>query len=203
MRRRHVVLLPAVAAIAAALGSSAAGAAAPAAAAPPLGVGPSCVNGYVIPAPGTDTFDEPLELIAGQLGVTPSFVVEEMRYFTGPESPGIIDGVDVVERWYVSLHSTDDPTFIGRFIVEARTDTIRGVSAVAPIDTSGYQSPDWRGFVGEGPPRAIPGLPGEWVGIEYDFVTGEGDSGQPGLPPEVTGCLDGTGAGGSGLPVTR
>ena len=158
MRRRHVVLLPAVAAIAAALGSSAVGAASPAAAAPPLGVGPSCVNGYVIPAPGTDTFDEPLELIAGQLGVTPSFVVEEMRYFTGPESPGIIDGVDVVERWYVSLHSTDDPTFIGRFIVEARTDTIRGVSAVAPIDTSGYHSPTGAGSWVRGR-HAIPGCP--------------------------------------------
>ena len=183
MRRRHVVLLPAVAAIAAALGSSAVGAASPAAAAPPLGVGPSCVNGYVIPAPGTDTFDEPLELIAGQLGVTPSFVVEEMRYFTGPESPGIIDGVDVVERWYVSLHSTDDPTFIGRFIVEARTDTIRGVSAVAPIDTSGYHSPDWRGFVGEGPPRRSPGCPASGSASSTTSSPAKETPANPACPP--------------------
>jgi hypothetical protein len=29
---------------------------------------------------------------------------------------------------------------------------------------TGYASPDWVGFVGEGPPRAYPGLPGTWAG---------------------------------------
>ena len=172
----------------------------PRALAPAQSASPTCINGYTVPDPASTTYAEPLELIAGQLGVEPAFVVHEMRYFTGPESPGILDSVDTVERWYVSLHGINDPTFTGRFIVEARTDTIRGISAVAPIDTSGFVSPDWRAFEGEGPPRTIPGLPGTWSGIEYDFVTGEGDSGQPGLPPEVVGCLDGTGA---PLPVTR
>jgi hypothetical protein len=39
---------------------------------------------------------------------------------------------------------------------------------------------------------ASAGLPGQWSGIPYDFVTGEGDSGQPGLTAEVVGCLDQT-----------
>lgn len=35
-------------------------------------------------------------------------------------------------------------------------------------------------------------LPGEWSGIAHDFVTGAGDSGQPGLPDEVADCLGGS-----------
>jgi hypothetical protein len=62
--------------------------------------------------------------------------------------------------------------------------------AAAPFDTLGYESPDWRAFVGEGPFRPVPGLPGLWSGIEHDFVTGEGDSGNPGLPPEVEGRIE-------------
>lgn len=53
-------------------------------------------------------------------------------------------------------------------------------------------SPDWSGFFGEGPPTEYAGLPGAWYGIRYDFVTGEGDSGQPGLPPELLDCLAGS-----------
>jgi hypothetical protein len=103
---------------------------------------------------------------------------------------------DVVRRWYLKVSQLDDRDWRGRFIVEFCTDLINGVSAAAPYDTVGYESPDWRAFIGEGPPRQVPGLPGLWSGIEYDFVTGEGDGGNPGLPPEVEGCVA------AGLPST-
>ena len=47
---------------------------------------------------------------------------------------------------------------------------------------------------GEGEPQTYIGLPGQWSGVPFDFVTGggEGGSGQPGLPSEVTACLAGT-----------
>lgn len=166
----------------------------PAAAAAPSA---TCVNGWVAPVPGSAEYTEALNLITGQMGVSGDLVVDEMRYFTGPEVWWIAASPDaVVERWYVRASLADDPAFRGRWLLEARSATVRGISAVAPYDTTGYQSPDWRGFVGEGPPQTIAGLPGQWGGIEYDFVTGEGDSGNPGLPDEVVGCMPG------GLPVT-
>ena len=127
------------------------------------------------------------------MGVSGLFFVEEMRYFTGPEAPGIIDPrPPVVKRWYVKAYLADKPSFRGRWLIEKRSAAIKGISAVAPFDTRGFKSPDWRGFVGEGPPRAYPGLPGKWIGINFDFVTGEGDTGFPGLPKEIVGCLRAT-----------
>jgi hypothetical protein len=38
----------------------------------------------------------------------------------------------------------------------------------------------------------VPGLPGTWTGVNYDFVTGEGDSGNRGLPDANEGCMLGT-----------
>jgi len=86
----------------------------------------------------------------------------------------------------------NDPQVAGRWLLERPAERVRGISAVAPYGSSGYQSPDWVGFVGDGLPQAYPGLPGTWSGVAYDFVTGEGDSGQPGLPDEVAGCLAGS-----------
>jgi hypothetical protein len=127
------------------------------------------------------------------MGVAGTWSVEDIRYFAGPDSPGVIEPrFEVVHRWYFRAGLLDNMDFRGRWLLEKRTDLILGVSAVAPTDTTGYRSPDWFGFVGEGRPRRIDGLPGKWSGIAYDFVTGEGDSGQPGLPPEVVGCLAGT-----------
>jgi hypothetical protein len=106
-----------------------------------------------------------------------------MRYFTGPEVPWILyPRPPFVERWYVKASLVDDPSVRARWIVERRDENRRGIVGVAPYETSGYRSPDWRGFVGDGEPRVVPGLPGLWVGINYDFVTGEGDGGNRGLP---------------------
>jgi hypothetical protein len=156
---------------------------------------PDCVEGWSTPAAGSDLYDEALDLIRGQMGVDGEFDVDELRYFLGPDVPWIIDPhFDVVRRWYVKASLVDDPGFRGRWLLEYRDEDRRGISAVAPYDTVGYQSPDWRGFTGDGPPRTVPGLPGKWPGLDYDFVTGEGDSGNPGLPAEVEGCLADTGA---------
>jgi hypothetical protein len=151
---------------------------------------PECVDGWISPAAGSAEYAEGLELIESQMGVTGPWTVDEMRYFTGPDVPWIIDPhFDVVYYWYVRGNLTADPTFHGRWIVEKRDETRLGVAAVAPYDTDGYESPNWTAFEGDGQPQAYIGLPGEWAGIPYDFVTGEGDGGQPGLPDEVVGCL--------------
>ena len=155
---------------------------------------PDCVEGWIRPAAGGELYEEALDLIRSEMGVEGDFVVDEMRYFLGPDVPWIIDPhFDVVRRWYVKGSLVADPEFRGRWLLEHRDEDRRGISAVAPYDTVGYQSPDWRGFTGDGPPRTIPGLPGEWPGLEYDFVTGEGDTGNPGVPAEVEGCLADTG----------
>jgi hypothetical protein len=138
-------------------------------------------------------YEDGLELIATQMGLTGSITVQDIRTFTGPDVPWIIEPhYPVVRRWYVKGALPGEPEAGGRWIVERRSDTVAGISAVAPPDTTGYASPDWYGFVGQGPLRVVDGLPGLWAGLEYDFVTGEGDSGHPGLPDEVVGCLDGT-----------
>lgn len=118
-----------------------------------------------------------------------------MRYFTGPESPPSEQGYLLeVERWYLKLYARDDLSFQGRFLVEARRFG-RGVSAVAPYDSRGFRSPDWIGFQfnsANQTRKPYPGLPGRWSGTPYDFVRGGAGLKFPGLPAEVTGCLDGT-----------
>ncbi len=152
-----------------------------------------CVNGWMAPAPGSAEYGAALEMIESQMGVAGPWTVDEMRYFTGPDVPWILEPhYDTVLYWYVRAALVDDATFAGRWLLEQRTDTIRGISAVAPASTVGYGSPDWTGFTGEGKARVHAGLPGKWGGIPYDFVTGEGDSGMPGLPDQVVGCLAGT-----------
>jgi hypothetical protein len=150
----------------------------------------TCRDGWTSPAPGSPEYEQGLGVLAGYFGISGGIEVAEIRYFTGPDAPGVIEPrFDPVLRWYLEVAQVDDPAWRGRFIVEWRTDLINGVSAVAPYDTTGYQSPDWRAFEGEGEFRPVDGLPGMWAGLEYDFVSGAGGSGNRGLPPEVEGCL--------------
>ncbi|MEX2547841.1 MAG: hypothetical protein WD830_08650 [Chloroflexota bacterium] len=154
---------------------------------------PGCVSGWVGPLPGTPEYDEGIAILEGYMGVVGPWTVTEMRYFIGPDSPGVIEPrFDVVERWYIRAALVSDAAFGGRWLIEKRTDEILGVSAVAPWESFGYESPDWTGFIGEGEPQTYIGLPGQWSGIPFDFVTGDGDGGQPGLPPEVVDCLAAT-----------
>jgi hypothetical protein len=155
-----------------------------------------CVDGWSTPLPGSALFDEAVALVQARISwdVPVGPTVAEMRYFTGPDVAWIIEPhYDVVERWYVKTGLGPETRMLsGRWLVEKRTEQIKGVSAVAAWDSRGYASPDWVGFVGEGAATTYPDLPGLWSGIPYDFVTGEGDSGNPGLPDEVVDCLAGT-----------
>jgi len=160
-----------------------------------------CVHGWVTPPKTDPLFNDPLEVIRKATGVRGPLAVVDMRYFTGPESPpGLSSGdtakgyLALISRWYVKLYARNDLSFQGRFLVEGRRFG-RGLSAVAPYDTKGYQSPDWHGFEYDSEdttPKTYPGLPGTWSGVEYDFVKGGAGLDLPGLPDEVVGCLRGT-----------
>lgn len=154
-----------------------------------------CVNGYEMLTPGEPGFQRPLQVIARTAGVPNAFEVEEMRYFEGPESPPSEMGyLALVKRWYVKARLVDRPGWRGRFLVEERDFGI-GLSAVAPFDSQGFASPDWRAFQWEGVDSKrvrYPGLPGRWPGTIYDFVLGGAGIEIRGLPREVIGCLDGT-----------
>ena len=127
------------------------------------------------------------------MGIEGPLAIAEIRVFDGPDVPWILDPhFDTVRRWYVKASLASDPSFRGRWLVEWREPGRAGIASAAPWGSTGYASPDWRGFVGDGVPRPVEGLPGLWPGIEYDFVTGEGDGGNRGLPAEVEGCLAGT-----------
>lgn len=154
---------------------------------------PGCIDGWTAPASGSAEYNAGLEILSGYMGTTGPWRVDEMRYFTGPDQPGIIEPrYDSVERWYIKAALLNDAGYRGRWLIEKRTDEILGVSAVAPWDTTGYESPDWTGFIGDGPPTTYLGLPGQWSGIPFDFVTGEGDGGNAGEPPEIVDCFAGT-----------
>ncbi len=160
-----------------------------------------CVNGFTDLAPEDPALAEALRLLGRATAVSPGrFEVVDIRYFEGPESPpSEREYLLNVRRWYVKGTVRGDESFAGRFLIEKRSFG-GGVVAVAPFDTRGIRSPDWVGFqlVEGSEPRAHPGLPGEWAGEPYDFVTGldpetrEKVFGFPGLPVEVAGCLEGT-----------
>lgn len=155
--------------------------------------GDRCVNGWATPQRDHELVREALRVIRRHLQVDGGFSLQDFRFFEGPESPPSTKGyLENVRRFYVKGHLREDPAFRGRWLVESR-EFGSGVSAVAPYDSEGFASPDWTGFLyQEGmEPRAFQGLPGEWVGEPYDFVTAEPFE-FPGLPDEVVGCMDGT-----------
>jgi hypothetical protein len=152
-----------------------------------------CVQGWFRPLAGSKLERRPLRLIRRTVGLPGTPVIVDMRYFSGPESPPSEKGyLAEIQRWYVKLYVEEDLRFQGRFLVESR-EFGSGVVAVAPYDTEGFRSPDWSGFqwdAGSPEPRAYPGLPGRWAGVRYDFVRGGAGLGFPGLPAQVSGCLD-------------
>lgn len=155
----------------------------------------TCVEGWRTPPSDTPLFTDPLGIVRRTAPVEGDFVVVDMRYFTGPESPPSDKGYILeIDRWYIKLYVESDWSYQGRFIVEQRTFG-RGVAAVAPYDTKGFRSPDWTGFQWDSADttaRAYPGLPGLWPGVPYDFVKGGAGLEIAGLPDEVRGCLQGT-----------
>ncbi len=159
---------------------------------PSSGPAADCVNGWSSPAAGSAQYDDALALLDRQLEVDGPWQLDALRYFIGPDVPWNETPASLVERWYVRGALAADPNFRGRFLIEQRSERIAGVAAVAPYDSHGFESPDWTGFVGDGQPTTYLGLPGQWSGTPYDFVSGGGYSGQPGLPDQVIGCLSDT-----------
>jgi hypothetical protein len=157
----------------------------------PTGVAAECVNGWAAPPSDNAAYGTGMYLIERQMEVVGPWTVDEMRYFTGPDVFWAETPAPSVERWYVKAALVDQD-FSGRWLIEKRNDFDFGVVAVAPYDTAGYQTPDWTAFVGDGSPTTYLGLPGQWTGTPYDFVSGAGYNDQPGLPDEVIGCMSGT-----------
>jgi hypothetical protein len=160
----------------------------------------ACVNGWLEPT-DPEQRELPFHVIRRTMNVDGEFDTVEMRYFEGPESPPSTKGyLQRVDRWYVKASLKSDLSFRGRWLIEERAFG-SAVAAVAPFESEGFVSPDWIGFQYEGEDAKrmrYPGLPGKWAGIPYDFVTGrDPQTGErvfsfPGLPPSVSGCLEGT-----------
>ena len=151
-----------------------------------------CVNGWFTPAVASGEYDDGLALLDRQLEQDGQWQLEALRYFIGPDVSWSQTPASIVERWYVRGALATDPNVRGRFLVERRSALDAGVTAVAPYDSQGFQSPDWTAFLGDGSPQTYLGLPGQWSGTPYDFVSGGGNSGQPGLPDQVAGCVSDT-----------
>jgi hypothetical protein len=163
---------------------------------PTVGLADStCQGGWETPVKGSALWDQPLDLIRKTTGEREPLVVVDMRTFVGPESPPDNKNyLQDIRRWYVKAYAKGDPAFQGRFLVEHRRFGA-GIAAVAPYDTTGFASPDWVGFQWRSEDRdrlTYPGLPGTWEGKAYDFVTGGAGLGMPGLPGEMTGCMNGS-----------
>jgi hypothetical protein len=141
-----------------------------------------CVNGWRTPEVDTPEYDDALSILTDELGNDGQWHLDALRYFT--------DSSDV-PRWYLRGALANDANFRGRFLIEARGEDAF-VAAVAPYESSGFQSPDWTGFIGDGEPQTYLGLPGQWSGTPYDFVSGAGGTGEPGLPADGVGCMSDT-----------
>jgi hypothetical protein len=137
----------------------------------------TCATGWQVPVPRTPLRSEPLDHLRASMDVTGEFLVAEMRLFRG---------LDGSLWWYVKASRGADPSFRGRWLVVRQPNGVRRVAAVAPYETGGLRSPDWRAFSGQGDPRRWPGLPGAWRGSPVDFAAAGG------LPRELRGCLAGT-----------
>jgi hypothetical protein len=156
----------------------------------------TCVHGWVTPSLDSRLYTDPLGIIRRTDPVIGQFVVVDMRYFHGPESPpNPTEGyLKDVARWYIKLYDRSDLSYQGRFIVELRQFG-RGLAAVAPYDAHGFRSPDWSGFQFTSQDvarRTYAGLPGALAGLRYNFVDGGEGLTFKGLPSAVQGCLDGT-----------
>jgi hypothetical protein len=136
-----------------------------------------------------------LSLSAGDL-----FVVDDMRYFVGPEDVELIAPRRDVERWYVKAYQQIDPTINGRWIIR-RINIGEGVAYWAEYSSVGYEEGTWTGYEGESaeydpfhPPCTAdhgPYCTCDW-GVAGCSCSDTDHPACWGPPPEVMGCLDGT-----------
>lgn len=142
---------------------------------------PTCVAGWMSPPRGSELRKAALDMMRSAPGER--FVVDEIRYFVGPEDAEVIGPPRRVERWYVKAHTLGKPGRRLRWLVR-RASVGSGVDAVAPYDSTGYGPGVWTRVDATDPSLADPFL------FPCDRAR-PGDNCM-GLPRDVLGCLDGT-----------
>ena len=163
---------------------------------------PSCVNGWVTPAPGREQRERALNRIREDLdlGAGDHVVLLELRYFLGPRDVDNQSAVDI-DRWYIEARSRQNPTNAIRWIGQSNLQG-HNVCLTAPPGTSGFEAGTWRASAcgGKDPFEILPAcLPENGPFCQCSWgVSGcscaDGENGQlmcTGPPPEVMGCLAG------------
>jgi hypothetical protein len=139
------------------------------------------VKGWQTPERGSPLRSAVLNMLRTRPGER--FVVDEMRYFVGPEDADVVDRSGNVERWYVKAYSELEPRRRQRWLVR-RAALGSGIDAVAPYDSKGYGPSVWR----------RPDARDESLADPFERPCGQTRPGEKcmGLPREVLGCLAGT-----------
>lgn len=111
------------------------------------------------------------------------FLVEEMRYFVGPEDADVMGPRRQVERWYIKARTDTEPRRRQRWLVR-RAAVGSGIDAIAPYDSTGYRPGTW----------TRPDAPEQRFADPFVRpCQGTRPGGKcTGLPREVMGCLAGT-----------
>lgn len=151
------------------------------AAAEPGSPSAGCINGWFTPERGNPLRSAALDMMRER--ADERFIVEEMRYFVGPEDAEVVGRRGEVERWYVQAFTDAEPRRRQRWLVR-RAPVGSGVDAIAPFDSNGYGPRTWRR-----PDASDPSLADPFERPCQGTKPGEVCMG---LPREVLGCLSGT-----------
>jgi hypothetical protein len=141
----------------------------------------TCVKGWSTPERGSALRGAALDMMRVRPGER--FVVEEMRYFVGPEDAEVLGARGEVERWYVKASTETEPRRRQRWLVR-RAKIGSGIDAIAPYDSTGYGPRTWRRPDASDPSLADP--------FERPCQGTKPGDRCMGLPREVLGCLSGT-----------
>jgi hypothetical protein len=142
---------------------------------------PSCIHGWVTPPRGSALRKAALDMMRSN--AREIFVVDEMRYFVGPEDVEVMNPRGEVERWYVKGHVQGNRERRARWLVR-RAPLGSGVVAIAAYDSAGYGPGTWVRSGSPEPSVADPFL--------RPCASAPAEEKCMGLPREVLGCLDGT-----------
>lgn len=142
---------------------------------------PTCVQGWSAPPRGSSLRKAALDMMRS----TPNelFLVDEIRYFVGPEDADVVERARDVERWYVKARTDGQPERQQRWLVR-RAAAGSGIDAVAPYDSHGYGPGVWVRSDAVDPSFADP--------FQRPCDIARADARCMGLPREVLGCLSGT-----------
>jgi len=142
---------------------------------------PACVQGWSSPPRGSSLRKAALDMMRS----TPNelFLVDEIRYFVGPEDADVVERGREVERWYIKARTDGQPERRQRWLVR-RAGAGSGIDAVAPYDSHGYGAGVWERSDAVDPSFADP--------FQRPCEIARNDGRCMGLPREVLGCLSGT-----------